>query len=77
MPRAKAASQTAVTRPVYFKSAGGMVDARIYDRDCLEPGFTGTGPAVIEEYGSTTVVWPGDRFEIGALREIRIHCSDN
>jgi hypothetical protein len=29
---------------------------------------------VLEEYGSTTVVWPGDRFEIGALREIRIHC---
>jgi hypothetical protein len=33
------------------------------------------GPVVIEEYGSTTVVWPGDRFEIGALREIRIHCA--
>jgi len=33
------------------------------------------GPAVIEEYGSTTVVWPGDRFEIGGLREIRIQCA--
>jgi N-methylhydantoinase A len=77
LPRAKAAPQTAVTRPVYFKSAGGMVDAMIYNRDSLEPGFTGAGPAVIEEYGSTTVVWPGDRFEIGALREIRIHCSAN
>jgi N-methylhydantoinase A len=74
LPRAKAAPQAAVTRPVYFKSAGGMVDAKIYNRDSLEPGFTGAGPAVIEEYGSTTVVWPGDRFEIGALREIRIHC---
>jgi hypothetical protein len=30
---------------------------------------------VIEEYGSTTVVWPGDRFEIGQLREIRIQCA--
>ena len=60
---------------IYFKSAGGTVEAEIYDRDCLEPGFTRAGPAVIEEYGSTTVVWPGDRFEIGALREIRIHCS--
>jgi N-methylhydantoinase A/oxoprolinase/acetone carboxylase beta subunit len=39
----------------------------------LEPGFRGGGPAVIEEYGSTTVVWPGDRFEIGELHEIRIH----
>jgi N-methylhydantoinase A len=74
LPRAKAA-QAATTRPVYFKSAGGMVDANIYNRDSLEPGFTGAGPAVIEEYGSTTVVWPGDRFEIGALQEIRIHCA--
>jgi hypothetical protein len=30
---------------------------------------------VIEEYGSTTLVMPGDRFEIGPLREIRIHCG--
>src|SRR3990170_3134873 len=77
LPRAATPAEIAQTRKIFFKSAGGMVDARIYDRDCLEPGFTGTGPAVIEEYGSTTVVWPGDRFEIGALREIRIHCSDN
>jgi N-methylhydantoinase A/oxoprolinase/acetone carboxylase beta subunit len=41
----------------------------------LEPGFGASGPAVIEEYGSTTVIWPGDRFEIGALHEIRIHCG--
>jgi hypothetical protein len=27
---------------------------------------------VIEEYGSTTIVWPGDRFRIGTLHEIRI-----
>jgi N-methylhydantoinase A len=77
LPRAKAAPQAATIRPVYFKSAGRMVDAKIYNRDSLEPGFTGAGPAVIEEYGSTTVVWPGDRFEIGALREIRIHCVSN
>jgi hypothetical protein len=30
---------------------------------------------VIEEYGSTILVWPGDRFEIGSLHEIRIDCS--
>ena len=47
------------------------MDAQIYHRDALEPGFSAAGPAVIEEYGSTTVVWPGDRFEIGELHEIR------
>jgi hypothetical protein len=29
---------------------------------------------LIEEYGSTTLVAPGDRFEVGALGELRIHC---
>ena len=38
----------------------------------LEAGFKGQGPALIEEYGSTTLIWPGDQFEIGALGEIRI-----
>jgi N-methylhydantoinase A len=58
-------------RPVYFVGVG-HVEAEVYDRYRLAPGFAGTGPAVIEEYGSTTVVWPGDRFEIGRLHEIVI-----
>ena len=32
----------------------------------------GEGPAVIEEYGSTTLIGPGDRFEVGRLGELRI-----
>jgi N-methylhydantoinase A len=51
------------------------VATRIYDRYALAPGFAAQGPAIIEEYGSTTLVWPGDRFEIGPLHEIRIHCA--
>jgi N-methylhydantoinase A len=62
-------------RRVYIGDAGGWIDAQIFNRDAVEPGFGAAGPAVIEEYGSTTVVLPGDRFEIGALREIRIHCG--
>ena len=53
-------AQPAQKRRVYIGSAGGWADAQIYNRDALQPGFSGTGPAVIEEYGSTTVVWPGD-----------------
>ena len=74
LPRAAGKPQPATTRKVYFGSSGGWINSHIFSRDSLEPGFTHTGPAVIEEYGSTTVVWPADRFEIGALREIRIHC---
>jgi N-methylhydantoinase A/oxoprolinase/acetone carboxylase beta subunit len=53
-----------------------MVEAAIYDRGALAPGFAATGPAIVEEYGSTTVIWPGDRFEIGPLGEIRIYCAE-
>ena len=59
-------------RQVYFAQSGGMIETTIYDRDALRIGFKTDGPAIIEEYGSTTVVWPGDSFEIGQLGEIRI-----
>jgi N-methylhydantoinase A len=62
------------TRPVYFGSTAGMVETRVYDRFALARGFAAPGPAIVEEYGSTTVIWPGDRFEIGPLGEIRIYC---
>jgi len=75
LPRAAAKSQPAQSRKLYIGNAGGWLDGQIFHRDALEPGFSATGPAVIEEYGSTTLVWPGDRFEIGALHEISIHCS--
>ena len=72
LPRPAARSAPTTTRKVFFASAGGLVDATVYDRDALAPGFRANGPALIEEYGSTTLVWPQDCFEIGALREIRI-----
>jgi N-methylhydantoinase A len=63
------------TRPVYFGEAGRMVPTRVLDRYSLPVGFKGEGPMVIEEYGSTTIVAPGDRVEIGPLKEIRIQCG--
>ena len=63
------------SRPVHFGDELGMVETRVYDRSSIPAGFRGEGPAVIEEYGSTTIVWPGDTFEIGPLHEIRIHCA--
>jgi N-methylhydantoinase A len=61
------------TRIVQF--AGRGVETRIYDRFALASGDGAAGPAIIEEYGSTTVIWPGDRFTIGTLGEIRIDCG--
>jgi N-methylhydantoinase A len=75
LPRSAAHAEPAQSRRVHIGNAGGWLEAKIFNRDWLEPGFADVGPAVIEEFGSTTVIWPSDRFEIGALREIRIHCS--
>jgi len=72
LPRAQAPASMPQSRPVYFGKESGTVTAQVYDRTALAPGFAGTGPALIEEYGSTTLIAPGDRFEVGTLGEIRI-----
>src|SRR5579871_6859893 len=50
------------TRQVYF--SGSFVETPIFERSALPPGFTLNGPAVIEEFGSTTVVFPGQRLSV-------------
>ena len=69
-----AVSVTAVPE-VYFAEHAKRMRSPVYQRASLPAGFAAQGPAVIEEYGSTTLVWPGDRFEIGPMHEIRVHCT--
>lgn len=59
-------------RKVYFDRSTGFVETEVYQRTGLPVGFTSAGPAVIEEFGSTTLIWPGDRFQVGTLGEISI-----
>jgi len=72
LPRAQVQGAKPQSRPVYFGKESGTVAAQVHDRTALAPGFKGEGPALIEEYGSTTLIAPGDRFEVGTLGEIRI-----
>jgi len=44
-------------RRAYFE--GSFVDCAVYERELLPAGVSIDGPAIIEEYGSTTVVFPG------------------
>jgi N-methylhydantoinase A len=46
-------------RQVYFAESDGYVDCPIYDRYALPAGASFPGPAVVEEFDSTTVVHPG------------------
>ncbi|MGP8432477.1 hydantoinase/oxoprolinase family protein [Paraburkholderia fungorum] len=64
-------------RDVYFSERDALVETSVFARADLPAGFAVDGPAVIEEYGSTTVLGPDDRFEIGRLGELRIHVDVN
>ena len=61
-------------RSVHFGEAG-RIATPVLKRDRLPIGHQAQGPAIIEEYGSTTVIGPDDRFAIGNLGEIRIQCA--
>jgi N-methylhydantoinase A len=49
-------------RPVYFRAQ--FEDTPVYDRASLPSGGRVNGPAVVEEFGSTTVVFPGQYLEV-------------
>jgi N-methylhydantoinase A len=50
-------------RPVWFEN-DAAVDAPVYDRVALRPGDTLAGPAIIEQFDSTTVLHPGDSLRV-------------
>ncbi|MBI1724273.1 MAG: hypothetical protein HYR52_01390, partial [Candidatus Tectomicrobia bacterium] len=45
-------------RLVWFRELGGFADTPIYYRERLKEGNFIPGPAVVESFGSTTVVFP-------------------
>jgi len=58
-------------RLVYFADAG-FVETPTYDRAHLTASNKIKGPALIEEYASTTVVHPGDALEVDGLGNLII-----
>ncbi len=51
----------------------GIHTATIYDGTKLEPGMTFSGPAVIEDPGTTVVIHPGNGVEVDGFGNIHIH----
>ncbi|GLQ08194.1 5-oxoprolinase [Devosia yakushimensis] len=51
----------------------GVCEAIIYNAEKLEPGMVFTGPAIIEDPGTTIVVHPGNRVEIDDFGNTQIH----
>jgi N-methylhydantoinase A len=57
-------------RSVCFEAAEGYVDTPVYWRPDLAPGQQLTGPAIVEEFGSTVPLHPGFAARIDAHRNI-------
>ena len=64
--RSRRSQQRSGTRKAWFPEAGGYVDTRILDRQALAGGATVTGPAILEDLDSTTVMLPGDVARLSA-----------
>ena len=59
-------------RPVYLANADKPVACPVYARDALAAGARIKGPALIEEHGTTTVLYPGDNCRIAPSGELII-----
>jgi N-methylhydantoinase A len=75
LPRSGAAGKAELeVRPVLFLEEDRFLPTQIYDRHALGAGFGGRGPALIVEYGSSTLIGPRDTFKVGRQGEIDIDC---
>ncbi len=59
-------------RPVEFGVLGGRIDVPIYAREKLGAGQRIAGPALVQEYASTTVLPPGDHLMVDRLGNLDI-----
>jgi N-methylhydantoinase A len=59
-------------RLVRFDQHDSEVECPVYSRDELPPGAEFTGPALVSEYGSTTVLFPGDDLTVVGTGELVI-----
>jgi N-methylhydantoinase A len=70
--RAERADAKTGSRPIYLNDPNRPVDCAIYRRELLASGVRMKGPCVIEEYGSTTVLFEEDSFVVAETGEIVI-----
>jgi N-methylhydantoinase A len=59
-------------RRIYFGKEHGTLNCQIYTRDPLEPGHKISGPAVIEQLDTTTVIHPEQEGTVDNYRNIII-----
>jgi N-methylhydantoinase A len=62
-------------RQAYFHQR--WVSAAVYDRSRLNPGDVVSGPAILEQLDSTTVVWPGQRARVDVYHNLILDRSQS
>ena len=60
-------AEPATVRPVWFRTAGGSVDTPVFDREEIGRAQEIDGPAIVEEWTSTTLLPPGWRAIVDRL----------
>jgi N-methylhydantoinase A len=63
------------TRPIVLDDPSRPVDCPVYRRELLGPGMRLVGPCAIEEFGSTTIVFAGDRVAVAETGEIIVEVA--
>jgi N-methylhydantoinase A len=61
-------------RRVFLETA---TDCPVYVRDQLAAGARIAGPAIIQEYASTTILFPGDQAEVRPTGELIVHLRES
>jgi N-methylhydantoinase A/oxoprolinase/acetone carboxylase beta subunit/N-methylhydantoinase B/oxoprolinase/acetone carboxylase alpha subunit len=75
LSRHEGAAPVVAHRRVFFTTTG-FVECPVYARSALAAGASLSGPAIIEEAASTTVLEPGDSLIVDSSGALRITASD-
>jgi N-methylhydantoinase A len=62
-------------RKVYFGKEHGVLATQVYNRDLLEPGHKISGPAIVEQLDTTTVIQPEQEATVDGYRNIIIRAK--
>jgi N-methylhydantoinase A len=71
--RPKPPGQDVYRRPVWFDDR--PIDCPVYQRERLAAGSRFEGPAIVQEYASTTLIGPRDQLEVAPTGELLIRVS--
>jgi N-methylhydantoinase A len=59
-------------RKVFFGKEHGALTTQVFNRDLLEPGHRFSGPAIVEQLDTTTVIQPEQEASVDEYRNIII-----